>query len=70
LIISDSPSEFAASVEKLLVSGEERHRLGARGRLLVEQRYGWPEIAKRLENAWYQVSENVTSVIREFGLTP
>ena len=70
LIIADSPSEFATSVERLLASSEERHRLSAQGRLLVEQRYGWPEIAKRLENAWYQVSENVTSVIREFGLTP
>ncbi len=70
LIIADSPSEFAASVERLLASSEERHQLAAQGRLQVKQRYGWPEIAKLLENAWYQVSKKATSVIRGFGLRP
>jgi polysaccharide biosynthesis protein PslH len=70
LIIADSPSEFAASIERLLKSNEERHRLGAQGRLQVEKQYGWPEIAKRLENAWHEISRKTTGSVRGFGVRP
>lgn len=65
LIIADSPKEFAASVARLLTSTEERHRLGARGQLQVQKLYGWPEIAKRLENAWHEVSNRAPDRVRD-----
>jgi polysaccharide biosynthesis protein PslH len=58
LMIADSPVEFASRVEQLLASKTERHRLGAQGRGLVEERYGWAEIASYLEESWYNVSGN------------
>jgi glycosyltransferase involved in cell wall biosynthesis len=63
LIVADSPSEFAESVVKLLASTDARHRLGAQGRALVNERYGWDGIAKQLESAWHDVSKS--SVRRE-----
>lgn len=41
LIVADSPRDFAAAVSKLLDSPAERHRIGAAGRQLYEQRYTW-----------------------------
>ena len=70
LIIADSPGEFAASIERLLSSNEERHRLGAQGHSQVKKRYGWPEIAKRLEDAWQEVSQKSDRQCPGFEVRP
>jgi len=41
LIVADDPAVFAEHVVRLLGAPEERARLGAAGRRLVEERYGW-----------------------------
>jgi polysaccharide biosynthesis protein PslH len=56
LLIADSPADFATCVVKLLTSEEDRRHLGDQGRKLVGERYGWNEIANRLEDAWLNVS--------------
>ena len=62
LLIADSPAAFAEGIEELLGSTQLRRRLGANGRNLVAARYGWDQIAIRLERVWYDVSENQTAL--------
>jgi glycosyltransferase involved in cell wall biosynthesis len=57
LIIADSPTEFALSVERILASTPERRLLGSQGRLHVEAHHSWSTIARRLEQCWQQVSQ-------------
>jgi glycosyltransferase involved in cell wall biosynthesis len=76
LLIADSPAEFAAAIEELVASTSLRRRLGNNGRKLVTDRYGWDQIANRLESIWYDVSEHQTALRRvplsplEFEVTP
>ena len=56
LLVADSPSDFAGRVLELLSSRDSRRRLGECGKKLVVQRYGWDDIACRLENAWFKIS--------------
>jgi glycosyltransferase involved in cell wall biosynthesis len=46
LLIADTPEEFAHAVADLIENPEQRRELGEAGRLLVESRYRWQEIAK------------------------
>ena len=62
LLIADSPAEFAGGVEELLASTRLRRLLGDNGRKLVTERYGWDQIANRLEKVWYEVSEHQTAL--------
>jgi polysaccharide biosynthesis protein PslH len=62
LLIADSPEEFAAGVEDLLASTRLRQLLGDNGRKLVTERYGWDQIANRLEKVWYDVSGHQTAL--------
>jgi glycosyltransferase involved in cell wall biosynthesis len=62
LLIADSPEEFAGAVEELLASPRLRRLLGNNGRKLVTERYGWDQIASRLEKVWYDVSEHQTAL--------
>jgi glycosyltransferase involved in cell wall biosynthesis len=64
LLIADSPAAFAGGIEELLGSTQMRRHLGANGRNLVAARYGWDQIAIRLERVWYDVSENQTALGR------
>jgi polysaccharide biosynthesis protein PslH len=64
LLIANSPAEFAGGVEELLASTQLRRRLGNNGRKLVTDRYGWDQIANRLESVWYDVSEHQTALRR------
>jgi glycosyltransferase involved in cell wall biosynthesis len=57
LIIADSPTEFALSVERILASTPERRLLGSQGRLHVEAHHSWSAIARRLEQCWHRVSQ-------------
>ena len=69
LITADDPKEFAVRVLELLESNETRRRLGEEGRMLVEQRYGWNEIAARLERVWYEASQHDSGIPHEFQVT-
>ena len=69
LLIADSPAEFAGGVEELLASTRLRRLLGDNGRKLVTDRYGWDQIASRLEEVWYDVSEHQTA-LREVPVSP
>jgi polysaccharide biosynthesis protein PslH len=62
LLIADSPEEFARGIEELLASTRLRRLLGENGRKLVTDRYGWDQIANRLEKVWYDVSEQQTAL--------
>jgi glycosyltransferase involved in cell wall biosynthesis len=64
LLIADSPAEFAGGVEELLRSTQLRRCLGDNGRKLVTDRYGWDQIANRLESVWYEVSEYQSALRR------
>lgn len=65
LLIADSPAAFAGRIEELLASTKLRRRLSNNGRKLVTKRYGWDQIANRLESVWYDVSEHQTALRRD-----
>ncbi len=56
LRLADPPEEFAQRTVELLESPEQRARLGKWGRKLVEERYGWDQIAEALESAWLRTA--------------
>jgi len=49
VLIADDPETFAACVVRLLGDEELSLRLGMAGRRLVESRYGWESVTRRLE---------------------
>jgi sugar transferase (PEP-CTERM/EpsH1 system associated) len=50
ILLADDPSKFADEIVKLLKSSALRKQIGAAGRQLVEQEYGWASVATRFEN--------------------
>ncbi len=46
---ADAPSDFAAAVVGLLRDAPRRRELGEAGRRLVEERHGWPGVAREFE---------------------
>jgi polysaccharide biosynthesis protein PslH len=62
LVIADDPREFAGSVQKLLNDPGRRRQLGESGRRTVIAKYGWEEIARRLEEVWRRLSRKENSV--------
>jgi glycosyltransferase involved in cell wall biosynthesis len=48
MLIADEPAAFAGAVLRLLEDAEARHRLGAAGRTLAEERYSWASIVDAL----------------------
>ena len=57
LVTADDGSDFAGAVVRLLRGPDERARLGAQARALVEARYGWPTTVEIVE----RVLESVVS---------
>jgi glycosyltransferase involved in cell wall biosynthesis len=57
ILLADNPQDFAARVQQLMGSEEDRSRLGKNGRDLVEQRYSWDDCAAALEAAWYRAHD-------------
>jgi glycosyltransferase involved in cell wall biosynthesis len=46
---ADDPADFARAVISLLRDPARRHALGTAGRRLVEERYGWSQVARTFE---------------------
>jgi glycosyltransferase involved in cell wall biosynthesis len=57
ILIADEPTEFANAVLQLLDDPALREKLAANGRKLVQERYGWNRIGKKLESFLCQVVE-------------
>jgi sugar transferase (PEP-CTERM/EpsH1 system associated) len=49
ILLADTAEDFAQAVLQLLRSNEERKRLGAAARALVEKKYGWASVAAEVE---------------------
>ncbi len=57
ILIGDTPQEFAKHVVHLIGSPEERKRLGANARRLVENEYSWESVGKRFIELYRRVIE-------------
>jgi len=51
LVVANTAPQFSAAVNQLLSSPSDRHRIGAGGRRLYEERYTWPTAWKALAEA-------------------
>jgi glycosyltransferase involved in cell wall biosynthesis len=47
---ADQPEDFAREVVSLLKDSKRRKELGAAGRRLVEERFGWPQVTRELQD--------------------
>jgi glycosyltransferase involved in cell wall biosynthesis len=50
LLVADEPASFARAVVSLLRDAGRRHALGAAGRQLVAEKYGWAQVAREFES--------------------
>lgn len=56
-IIADTPEEFAEGVVRLLEDEKLRKRIGSNGRKLVETKYDWGPITKKLSQVYLETVE-------------
>jgi sugar transferase (PEP-CTERM/EpsH1 system associated) len=56
LLVRDRAADFAAAVVDLIHDDDRRDRLAREGRLFVEQHYGWPELVRRVEDLYLDLS--------------
>jgi phosphatidyl-myo-inositol alpha-mannosyltransferase len=56
LVAPDAPAALADAVESLLADEPRRAAMGAAARALARERYGWPDIAARLEAIYERVT--------------
>lgn len=56
ILLADTPREFASAMEELASSPRLRKELGAAGRTLVEQSYGWEALSRKAEQAWLETA--------------
>ncbi len=59
ILLADSPSDFAACIERLLGDTALRGRLISAGRNLVEKEYGWDMLAAKLEQFLVRVASSL-----------
>ena len=52
IIIADKPKKFAEQILLLLQSKELQEKLAQAGRKLVEEKYNWGSICKKLEEVY------------------
>lgn len=55
LIVADRPEEIASQVVNLMRNPTLRDRIGRNGRRLVEERYSWRVVGRRLEEVYEEV---------------
>jgi polysaccharide biosynthesis protein PslH len=71
LLIADDPITFAQRVLQVLNDDQLAAQLGRNGRALVEQRYSWPSVLRRLEDFLYTVrGEGKVAEADEAGAVP
>lgn len=63
ILLADTPNDFARSVVALLRDPEERKRLGASARTLVQENYSWPRVAESFARTLQEVITHPTSPI-------
>ena len=56
-LLADSIAEFPSLIAALLGQPERRSALAAAGRRLVEERYSWAPISRRLEEIWLALKD-------------
>ncbi len=56
--VADRPDDFAAAVLYLLWHPDARHEMAAAGRALVEERYGWDRLARKLAAVWDELVQS------------
>jgi glycosyltransferase involved in cell wall biosynthesis len=64
LLLADTPDEFVEAILRVLSDRTLRGRLGAAGRALVEDRYGWERIAQVQGDVWRR------AILDSHGITP
>ncbi len=60
VLLAERPSDFAASVLSLLWNRAARDEMAAAGRALVEERYGWDTLARKLVTVWEELARRVS----------
>ncbi|MGB9614357.1 MAG: glycosyltransferase family 4 protein [Fervidobacterium sp.] len=55
VLIADTPSEFVNQIKKVFQDPELRKRLGREGRKLVEEKYSWEIIGKKLRGVYAEL---------------
>lgn len=56
-LIAASDEEIIAAVHRLLEDADQRERLAANGRSLIEDRYSWAQVAEQYEALYEQVAQ-------------
>jgi glycosyltransferase involved in cell wall biosynthesis len=51
ILLRNDPESFASAVIEILENPELRDRLGSNARKLVEERYSWPDVARRFASS-------------------
>ena len=51
ILLADTPGDFANSVASLLRDPKERKRMGASARVLVQEKYSWPQVGENFARA-------------------
>jgi sugar transferase (PEP-CTERM/EpsH1 system associated) len=54
ILLADTPGDFADSVVSLLRDPEERKRMGASARVLVQEKYSWPKVAENFARTLHE----------------
>ena len=58
ILLADAPQDFANSVISLLRDSNERKRLGAAARTLVQEKYSWPKVVEHFARTLQEVIAN------------
>jgi polysaccharide biosynthesis protein PslH len=64
ILLADTPEDFARSVISLLRDSDQRNRLGAAARSLVQEKYSWPKVAESFAHALQDVISRRAPALR------
>jgi len=57
MIVADDAKKFAQEVIRLLKDKELRQGIAQKARKLVEEKYGWPAVVRRLDMVYEDIIE-------------
>jgi polysaccharide biosynthesis protein PslH len=63
ILLADTPNDFADAVISLLRNREERKRLGASARTLVEEKYSWRKVSESFLRTLQEVAERSVTLV-------